>query len=187
MSQTQSHPSHVILPPHSETNLKVKQALTVTGQMGDTIQALAGFKGEKPEESQAANNNRFVFLLLWRLIYKISQKKVWKILIQKPQDSLLTVINDKEVQQIHLNLRRIYIHPFFGILAWKMTVGMFSENQCLLLLKCQKSVCFILFIFFNRLIVSVMLLSTTHTWHFKERNKNTVKTLGFFWCFLTFF
>uniref|UniRef100_A0A8C3AA06 Phospholipid-transporting ATPase n=1 Tax=Cyclopterus lumpus TaxID=8103 RepID=A0A8C3AA06_CYCLU len=29
-----------------ETNLKVKQALTVTGEMGDGIDALAGFKGE---------------------------------------------------------------------------------------------------------------------------------------------
>ncbi|XP_061590379.1 phospholipid-transporting ATPase ID-like [Cololabis saira] len=29
-----------------ETNLKVKQALTVTGEMGDCIQVLAGFKGE---------------------------------------------------------------------------------------------------------------------------------------------
>ncbi|XP_071751591.2 phospholipid-transporting ATPase ID [Centroberyx gerrardi] len=29
-----------------ETNLKVKQALTVTGEMGDSIEALAGFNGE---------------------------------------------------------------------------------------------------------------------------------------------
>lgn len=40
----QSHPS--IPTPHSETNLKVKQALTVTGELGDSIDALAHFKGE---------------------------------------------------------------------------------------------------------------------------------------------
>lgn len=40
----QSHPS--ISTPPSETNLKVKQALTVTGELGDEIDALAHFKGE---------------------------------------------------------------------------------------------------------------------------------------------
>lgn len=33
--------------PPSETNLKVKQALTVTGDMGDNISALAGFTGDR--------------------------------------------------------------------------------------------------------------------------------------------
>jgi len=35
----------------SETNLKVKQALTVTGEMGDGIDELAGFKGGKLDEA----------------------------------------------------------------------------------------------------------------------------------------
>uniref|UniRef100_A0A7N8Y998 Phospholipid-transporting ATPase n=1 Tax=Mastacembelus armatus TaxID=205130 RepID=A0A7N8Y998_9TELE len=41
-----SHPSHVRFVSPSETNLKVKQALTVTGEMGDNIDVLATFKGE---------------------------------------------------------------------------------------------------------------------------------------------
>lgn len=36
---------HVLFVSNSETNLKVKQALTVTGEMGDNIEALAGFTG----------------------------------------------------------------------------------------------------------------------------------------------
>lgn len=34
---------------HRETNLKVKQALTVTGDMGDNLEALAAFNGEEKE------------------------------------------------------------------------------------------------------------------------------------------
>lgn len=34
---------------HRETNLKVKQALTVTGDMGDSLEALAAFNGEEKE------------------------------------------------------------------------------------------------------------------------------------------
>lgn len=39
--------SHLHFVSTSETNLKVKQALTVTGAMGNAIEVLAGFKGEK--------------------------------------------------------------------------------------------------------------------------------------------
>lgn len=46
----QSHPS--ISTPPSETNLKVKQALTVTGELGDNVDALAHFKGETSTNQQ---------------------------------------------------------------------------------------------------------------------------------------
>lgn len=39
--------SHLLSVSTSETNLKVKQALTVTGALGDSVDVLAGFKGEK--------------------------------------------------------------------------------------------------------------------------------------------
>ncbi len=37
---------------HRETNLKVKQALTVTGDMGDSLEALAAFNGEEKERER---------------------------------------------------------------------------------------------------------------------------------------
>lgn len=43
--------SHLHSVSTSETNLKVKQALTVTGAMGDAIHVLAGFKGEKTQHN----------------------------------------------------------------------------------------------------------------------------------------
>lgn len=38
--------------PHRETNLKVKQALTVTGDMGDNLEALAAFNGEEKDRKK---------------------------------------------------------------------------------------------------------------------------------------
>lgn len=51
----QSHPRCVVLFSDSETNLKVKQALTVTGEMGDGIEALAGFAGRSSQILRLAN------------------------------------------------------------------------------------------------------------------------------------
>lgn len=41
------NPSYILLVIPSETNLKVKQALTLTGDMGDHIEALSAFKGKR--------------------------------------------------------------------------------------------------------------------------------------------
>lgn len=37
---------------HRETNLKVKQALPITGDMGDSVTALAAFNGEQSNEKR---------------------------------------------------------------------------------------------------------------------------------------
>uniref|UniRef100_A0A4W4F5R7 Phospholipid-transporting ATPase n=1 Tax=Electrophorus electricus TaxID=8005 RepID=A0A4W4F5R7_ELEEL len=49
-----------------ETNLKVKQALSVIGEMGGNIEALAAFKGEVCCEPPNNRLDRFVGTLVWR-------------------------------------------------------------------------------------------------------------------------
>ncbi|XP_062873840.1 phospholipid-transporting ATPase ID [Trichomycterus rosablanca] len=49
-----------------ETNLKVKQALTVTGDMGGSIEALAAFKGEVCCEPPNNRLDRFSGTLVWK-------------------------------------------------------------------------------------------------------------------------
>ncbi|XP_037387719.1 phospholipid-transporting ATPase ID [Pygocentrus nattereri] len=49
-----------------ETNLKVKQALTVTGEMGGSIEALAAFKGEVCCEAPNNRLDRFTGTLVWK-------------------------------------------------------------------------------------------------------------------------
>ncbi|KAI4874383.1 hypothetical protein NFI96_013691 [Prochilodus magdalenae] len=50
----------------TETNLKVKQALTVTGEMGGSIESLAAFKGEVCCEAPNNRLDRFTGTLVWR-------------------------------------------------------------------------------------------------------------------------
>uniref|UniRef100_A0A3B1J401 Phospholipid-transporting ATPase n=1 Tax=Astyanax mexicanus TaxID=7994 RepID=A0A3B1J401_ASTMX len=49
-----------------ETNLKVKQALTVTGEMGGSVESLAAFKGEVCCEAPNNRLDRFMGTLVWK-------------------------------------------------------------------------------------------------------------------------